>query len=133
MDKSLIKKGIKYGTKSRDSGLMIPRGTASNKVTLAPKDGDVLETVQLFQQKYNKTNNHGGGDHLDGDEERKRGQSENQQCCLPSGWGKRVKKPGPVRTYNRQEIMEYNEVQYTQGKVSAKSWADRRWYERDNT
>ena len=102
----------------------------TSRMTLAPQDGGVLETMEMFQYKYNKTHKHGGGDHLDGDEERKRGQQINQQVILPSGWGKRLKKPSKVYKYSAQEVLQYNSIRDEFGPHTAKSWADRRFHER---
>ena len=136
MTKGLISKGIKKGTKSRDGGLNPLGVTATSKMNMAPKDGAVLETMELFQQKF-RTTTSSGYDDTDGDmslqaEATMAGKKGSPPCILPSGWGKRLKKPGKVYKYSKLEILEYNEIAYLDGPEAAKAWADRRWHERES-
>lgn len=92
----------------------------------APEDGDIGDTVELFQTRYNKKNGYA----VDDDEPLRRGQPQDTMVILPSGWRKRLSKPGSVYQYSKTEVMEYNEVVYLHGEAVAKRWADRRWHER---
>ena len=131
MTKRLISKGIKKGTKVRDRCLNHLGGTATSKVTLAPKDGGVLETMELFQQKFRRT---ADAQHDPNDEDNNGPATVGSgPCVFPSGWGKRLKKPGKVYKYSKLEILEYNEIAYLDGPEAAKAWADRRWHEREST
>ena len=91
----------------------------------APADGDIEETVELFQYKYRQPP---VGSDADSDDITAH---STPPCILPSGWKKRLKKPGKVYEYSRIEILTYNEIQYIHGPKQAKEWADRRWHERD--
>jgi hypothetical protein len=99
----------------------------TNRIPIAPADGDIEETVKLFQSKYRQVitenNKHDTEDEGSG--------GPVPPCILPSGWMKRLKKPGKVYEYDRTEILNYNEIQYVHGPEHAKAWADRRWHERD--
>lgn len=100
---------------------------STNKTQLAPADGGIEETVELFQSKYRQIKT----DNSNRDTEDEGGNGPVQPCILPSGWKRRLKKPGKVYEYDRIEILNYNEIQYVHGPEHAKAWADRRWHERD--
>jgi hypothetical protein len=89
----------------------------------APLNGDVADTVELFQTRYNKTTG------SDSDEDIATA-VRSVPCILPSGWKDRIAGPGPVYKYTKQDILEYNEMVYLHGEARAKQWADRRWHER---
>lgn len=85
------------------------------------------DTVLLFQTKYRGKQWDAGDDDPDSEGATR----PSPPVILPSGWGKRLKKPGPVYTYTVEERLIYNEIQYIHGPEQAKAWADRRWNERD--
>lgn len=120
MSNTLIRKGLKDGTKSRNRCL-----TNTRRVTCAPLDGDIEGTIELFQTKYRAPIGH------DKDDDDDNSRASSPACILPTGWGKRLKKPGKVYQYSKLEIMEYNEMQYLHGPEAAKAWADRRLHARD--
>lgn len=91
----------------------------------APADGDIEETMEMFQSKYRQPPVDSDADSDDTTVH------STPPCILPSGWKKRLKKPGKVYEYDRIEILNYNEIQYIHGPEHAKAWADRRWHERD--
>ena len=91
----------------------------------APADGDIEETMEMFQSKYRQPPVDSDADSDDTIVH------STPPCILPSGWKKRLKKPGKVYEYDRIEILNYNEIQYIHGPEHAKAWADRRWHERD--
>lgn len=111
----------KDGTKSLCHGLSNTRGG-----TFAPPNGDVRGTVELFQTKFRTPTGY------DRDEDEDNPAATAPACILPSGWGQRLTRPGPVYIYSKMEILEYNEMVYLHGAAYAKAWADRRWYERNN-
>ena len=99
----------------------------TNRVLLAPADGGIEDTVEMFQSKYRQV----VSDSNDSDDSDETSVRPTLPCILPSGWKKRLKKPGKVYEYDRIEILTYNEIQYIHGPEQAKAWADRRWHERD--
>jgi hypothetical protein len=108
----------------------------TSDMVMAPSDGAVAETVDLFQNKF-RTTATSGYDDTDGEqsyqaESQMAGAKGSPPCLLPSGWRKRLKKPGKVYEYSRVEVLEYNEIRYLDGPKAAKAWADRRWHERNS-
>ena len=105
-----------------------------SNMTFAPLDGDIADTVELFQTKYRRTSSSIHGFDSDGDTEDTRDfegrQVGSPPAILPSGWRKRLHKPGSVYQYSKTEVMEYNEMVYLHGEAVAKRWADRRWHDR---
>jgi hypothetical protein len=100
----------------------------SSKMTLAPQDGGVLETMEMFQHKFRRP----ADSQHDQDDEDSSGSATvgSKPCILPSGWGKRLKKPSKVYKYSAVEVLQYNNIRDEFGSHTAKSWADRRFHER---
>jgi hypothetical protein len=92
-------------------------------MNMAPLNGDIEDTVELFQTRYNKTQG------SDSDEDQSTA-VRSVSCVLPSNWRTRLGRPGPVYEYTKQDILEYNEMVYLHGEARAKQWADRRWHDR---